>query len=358
MNDQLTTTTRRGLVVILIVVTAVALVSTSVEMARAAIPGVSATVVGPSPNQVAAGSTVPVTATFSSTDIGPLTVSVELQGTSGFGTLRLDTSATSSELTGCLEAGTSVNCTWDGDAADSPQTLGLLLDVDPAVAPFSWANLVAVVSSSSDTDIYASYEIFSSPPIGSTSLSGNVIGEGGTPVAGACIFVISSPLFVSQTITGSDGSWAISGLPDDYTFIVAVVPPFTSADGPCVTQNGPPPIPGPGEPQPVFIDDIWIDLSDPALTGGQGDPYVFAVNAGATVFSASASGLEACLSTAPASAIPRPSCLAAVTTSPTTIADTLPLTGTEPTMIGLLALTLVAGGVCLVMATRRPGGST
>jgi hypothetical protein len=27
-------------------------------------------------------------------------------------------------------------------------------------------------------------------------------------------------------------------------------------------------------------------------------------------------------------------------------------------MIGLLALTLVAGGVCLVMATRRPGGST
>ncbi len=213
--------------------------------------------------------------------------------------------------------------------------------------------------------------------MGTTSLSGTVITEGGLPVENACIFVLSSPLFVFQALTDSAGNWAIDDLPDTYTFVVAVVAPFVGTFGPCA-EAGPPPVPEPGDLQPVFYDDIWIDLSDPALTGGQGDPYVFAVNAGATVFSSSASGLESCLSTAPPEADPRPPCIAAVTTTTTTTTtpasttttqagvdaggattttepefDTLPTTGTNRSTATAIASLMVVLGVATVWTVRR-----
>ena len=347
-------------------------------LASAAIPGVSATINGPSPNPVPAGSTATANAQFSlAADTGPITVSIELQAPGGFGALRLDPAGTTSELTACVESGLAVTCDWDGESADSPQTLSVFIDVDPSVPPGTGANLAAIVTSATlpDTDVYATANISTNPPVGTTSLSGTVLTEGGLPVADACIFVLSSPLFVFQTITDSAGNWSLGDLPDTYSYVVAAVPPFQGSFGPCA-NNGPPPIPGPGDLQPVFYDDIWIDLSDPALTGGQGDPYVFAVNAGATILTSSTSGIESCLTTAPPEANPRPLCIAQVTTTTTTttttlvsttttapdvdagvttttVPPTLPFTGTSTTSLSVIGSLLIGLGAATLLAVRR-----
>ena len=355
------------------------LLTTTSLVASAAIPGVSANLNGPNPNPVQAGSTATANAQFSLTsDIGPITVSIELQGQTGFGALRLDPSGTTTGLINCVESGAAVTCDWDGLAANSPQTLAVLLDVDASVAPGSGANLAAIVTSATipDTDVYATAGISTNPPIGTTSLSGTVITDGEVAVESACIFVLSSPLFVYQAITDPGGNWAVNGLPDTYSFVVAAVPPFEGTFGPC-TNNGPPPIPGPGELQPVFFDDIWIDLSDPALTGGQGDPYVFAVNAGATVLTSSTLGIESCLTTAPPEANPRPLCIAQVptttttttttvgsttTTAPdvgaggpttTTTPGTLPFTGINSSVLLAIGSVLIVFGAATLLAVRR-----
>ncbi len=323
------------------------LVGTAPKTASAAIPGVSATINEPSPNPVPAGSTAGTSAQFSlAADTGPISVSIELQGPAGFGSLRLDAAGTTSELTGCVESATAVTCDWDGQSANSPQTLAVFIDVDESVPPNTGANLAAIVTAVAppDTDTYATAGMFTSPPLGTTSLSGIVITEGGTPVENACIFVLSSPLFVFQAITDSAGNWAVNDLPDTYSFAIGVVPPFVGTFGPCA-NNGPPPVPGPGELQPVFFDNIWIDLSDPALTGGLGDPYVFAVNAGATVFSSSASGLETCLSAAPPEAIPRPPCIAAVSTTTTTTTTMASTTTTASSDVGAGGATTTTAAV-------------
>ena len=347
------------------------------SLASAAIPGVSATINGPSPNPVPAGSTATANAQFSlAADTGPITVSIELQAPGGFGALRLDPAGTTSELTACVESGLAVTCDWDGESADSPQTLSVFLDVDPSVPPGTGANLAAIVTSATlpDTDVYATANISTNPPVGTTSLSGTVLTEGGLPVADACIFVLSSPLFVFQAITDSGGNWSLGDLPDTYSYVVAAVAPFQGSFGPCV-NNGPPPVPGPGDLQPVFYDDIWIDLSDPALTGGQGDPYVFAVNAGATVLTSSTSGIDSCLTSAPPEANPRPLCTAQVTTTTTTtttlvstttsapdvdagvttttVPDTLPFTGTSTTVLFVIGSLLIVFGAATLLAVRR-----
>jgi hypothetical protein len=86
-------------------------------------------------------------------------------------------------------------------------------------------------------------QLFVAPPVGSTSLSGRVITNDAAPVAKACIFVLSR-LAVFQAISDESGDWSLGGLPDDYLFAVAAVPPFVGSDGPCA-NNGPPPAPGP-----------------------------------------------------------------------------------------------------------------
>jgi hypothetical protein len=186
-----------------------------------------------------------------------------------------------------------------------------------------------------------------------------VITEGGAPVSQACIYILTSPPFVIPTLTDSAGQWQVTGLPDNYSYAIGVIPPFDLGFGPC-TNNGPPPIPGPGELQPVFIGDIWVDLSDPNLTGGLQDPFTFAVNAGATVFTGSNTGLQACLSTAPGSVVPRPPCIAAVTTttttavqSTTTTAEILPVTGSSASpWLAAGSLLLMSGLVALALGGR------
>jgi hypothetical protein len=347
-------------------------------LASAAIPGVSGIINGPSPNPVPAGSTATANAQFSlAADTGPITVSIQLQAPGGFGALRIDPAGTTSELTGCVESGIAVTCDWDGESVNSPQTLSVFLDVDASVPPGTGANLDAIVTSATlpDTDVYATANVSTNPPVGTTSLSGTVLTEGGLPVEGACIFVLSSPLFVFQALTDSAGNWSLSDLPDTYSYVVAAVAPFQGSFGPCA-NNGPPPVPGPGDLQPVFYDDIWIDLSDPELTGGQGDPYVFAVNAGATVLTSSTSEIESCLTPAPPEANPRPLCTAQVTTTTTTtttmsvsttstapdvdagvttttVPVTLPFTGTSTTSLFAIGSLLIVFGAATLLAVRR-----
>ncbi len=332
------------------------------------IDGVSAWITNPNPNPVPSGSTAQATATFNlSGDTGPITVSVELDAAPGFGELRLDPANTSVELTGCVAIGPSVSCAWDGASINSPQTLGVFIDVDASVAPNTEVMLHAVVDTdpTGGAEVYSTVYLYTAPPAGSTSLSGVVVTNDGVPVDQACIFVLATGA-VFPGITDSNGEWSVGGLPDNYSFAVGVIPPFEGTFGPCA-ENGPPPVPPVGELQPVFVGDIWVDLSDPYLTGGLGDPFVFAVNAGATVFTDTTTGIEACLTNAPGSQVPRPPCLlAATTTSTSTTVDvgaggvattteleTLPLTGVRSASlvaIGSIALLL---GVLLVSPRRE-----
>ncbi len=339
------------------------------------IPEVSANFTELAPNPIPAGSTASTSAQFSlSGDSGQIRVQIQLQAAPGFGGLRLDAAGTSSELDNCIEFGTSVVCDWDGDSTNSPQTLAVFVDVDSSVAPYSSAQLLAVVESPTATpEVYSNTYLETAPPLGTTSLSGIVVTAGGTPVAQACIFVLSSPSFVFPTLTDSTGAWSIDNLPDTYSFAIGVVPPFNGTFGPCA-ENGPPPISAPGELQPVFVGDVWIDLSDPLLAAGLGDPYDFAVAAGATVFTSSAASLEACLTSAPGSQVPRPGCAAQVrdttqqsTTSSTSDVsgrdvtstseitfDTLPLTGMHAsTYVGIAAFMILVGLAILGAVGQR-----
>jgi hypothetical protein len=334
------------------------------------IPEVSATIGDPTPNPVPSGSTAATTAEFSlsATTAEPITVQIALQAPPGFGTLRLDSAG--AELTNCLGDGsTAITCDWDGDSSNSPQSLSIFIDIDPSVAPDTGATLAAIVeSASASPEVYASAFMYTTPPIGTTSLSGTVITAGGLPVDQACVFVLSSPTFVFPAITDASGGWSVTGLPDTYSFAVGVVPPFVGTFGPCA-EAGPPPVPAAGDLQPVFVGDVWIDLSDPLLTGGLGDPYQFAVNAGATSFSSSASGLQACLTTAPGNQVPRPACVSAVTSTtattqpgPATTLDvaggsevtgeTLPFTGDTSMNTAALGVLLALAGIGLVLTGR------
>ncbi len=338
------------------------------SVARAdVIPEVSASIDNPDPNPVPAGSTAATTAFFSlSGDTGPIRVQIQLDAPAGYGSLRLDLANTSSELTGCLETGLSVICQWDGDSSESPQTLGVFIDVDSSVAADTEVMLHAVVESpSASPEIYATAYLYSAPPVGTTSLSGVVVTNNGVPVNQACIFILATGgVFVG--ITDSNGEWSVGGLPDDYSFAVGIIPPFVGTYGPCA-ENGPPPVSAAGELQPVFAGDVWIDLEDPYLTGGLGDPFVFATNAGATIFFDTTSGIEACLTNAPGSQVPRPPCqLAATTTSSstptsttsdvgagqvttTTELETLPFTGLRSaTLVAIGSLIVLVGMVLIV----------
>ena len=362
-TERVTTTAHsRRLHGVIIVLTAVSfLIAFAPAPAWAQIPNLSAFVNNPTPNPVPAGATATTTAVFSlGADSGPITVGIQLLGPAGFGALRLDAAGSSPELINCVETQTQVTCEWpNGLAVESPQTLAVFIDVDIA-APPTGANLAAIASSATvPVEVYGTAFIGAIPPLGTTTMSGTVITEGGAPVAQACIYLLSSPQFVFPTVADGAGAWQLTGLPDSYSFVVGVIPPFDIGFGPCAS-NGPPPVPAPGELQPVFFEDIWVDLADPNLTGGLMDPYVFAVNAGATVFTGSNGGIETCLTNAPAAADPRPPCVAAVTTTTSTsttvgigptstiLAETLPVTGPPTPMSPVVATVLILVGLGLL----------
>lgn len=308
-------TNRRALFSMFVFVSALAmtliLIALAAPPARADIPELSAWFDGPTPNPVAAGSSATVSGHFSvSGDIGAITIGLEIDADPGFGSLTLD--STSGDLFGCVTATTTITCVWDAQIADGVQTINATIAVNSDISPYSSSEIDA--TSESVTVPFgqeASASIGVEPPAGTTTLSGTAITDGGVPVENACIFVLSSPFYAFPTITDADGNWSLTGLPDDWDYVVAAIPPFDGVYGPCA-DDGPPQAPDPGELQPVFYDDIWIDLNDPGIAG---DGHAFAVSVGATVLSDSTSGIVSCLTATSGSTVPRPSCLPTATTS-------------------------------------------
>jgi hypothetical protein len=348
------------------------------------VPDITASFTGPTPTPVPAGATATLSAQFTlSADLGEITVSIELRGAGTQGTMTLDAGSTTPELTACTPAGSIITCTWDAQVTDGAQTLGVIIEVDELTpANTSW-ELFARVDDPASPDPPQELnrtQLFVAAPVGSTSLSGRVITTDAAPVAQACIFVLSR-LAVFQAISDESGDWSLGGLPDDYLFAVAAVPPFVGSNGPCA-NDGPPPAPRRGELQPVFFDDIWIDLTDPELIGGQNNPYDYAIAHGAVSFADTTAGIEFCLTSAPGTVVPRPSCLqvpptttTTTTTAPTSTtttaapttttstavptttstAVTLPATGSPPGPISLAAVVVVGlGVVAFLVARRRP----
>ena len=125
-----------------------------------------------------------------------------------------------------------------------------------------------------------------SAPVASTDcvtpdvmLSGHVVGVDGKPVK-ACVFVLGEESnAMGPFVTAPDGTWTASGLPRSTEFAVAFLPYFEGEFGDCA-DDGPPPAPGPGELQPAFLGNIWIDFTDESLFE---DPRGWGIERGATL---------------------------------------------------------------------------
>ena len=186
------------------------------------------------------------------------------------------------------------------------------------------------------------------PPV---VLSGHVDTTGPVPLANVCVFVLGSDRNgTAQTMTDAQGNWSISGLPTGFNVVVGFVPFFNGAAGPC-QNDGPPPVPQAGQLQPVFYSNVWVDLADPNLLN---DPYTWAVAHGATVLSAPTANVDACITNAAGTVVPRPSCTptvpAVVATSSTTPAATVPSTSPLLAFTGATFLPLVTIGSGLLLS--------
>ena len=186
------------------------------------------------------------------------------------------------------------------------------------------------------------------PPV---VLSGHVDTTGPVPLANVCVFVLGSDRNgTAQTMSDAQGNWSISGLPAGFNVVVGFVPFFNGSGGPC-QNDGPPPVPQAGQLQPVFYGNIWADLADPNLLN---DPYTWAVAHGATVLSAPTANVDACITNASGTVVPRPSCTpsvpAVVATSSTTPAATVPSASPLLAFTGATFLPLVTIGSGLLLS--------
>lgn len=159
-----------------------------------------------------------------------------------------------------------------------------------------------------------------------TTISGRVVGAGPVPISQACIFALGEQGFLGGAITTTDGRWTISNLPIDLPFVVGVVPPFDVGEGPC-SSEGRPPAPRPGDLQPEFYRNTWVDLTDERL---EDDAYGWATDHGAATISNSRSDIDVCLTTDAGSVVPRPSCDPSPTPTPTPSSQ--PTTTQAPTV--------------------------
>ena len=162
-----------------------------------------------------------------------------------------------------------------------------------------------------------------------TRFSGRVVGAGQSPINRACIFALGSAGPLGQAITSADGRWTIDNLPINFPLVVGVLPPFDVGEGPCVTEDGPPPVPA-GELQPEFYTNTWANVADDDL----GDnPYGWAVARGAQSITNNRSGIDVCLTTDAGTVVPRPLCDPASPTpqpTPTQSATVVPITNPDP----------------------------
>jgi len=141
------------------------------------------------------------------------------------------------------------------------------------------------------------------------AITGTVLTTGGVPEPGACIvaFAASNPTGpVGGAITDTQGTYSIGGLPDGTDLTVGFIPPFSGPGGPCDLSMAPPP-PPPGALQPVWSGNVFFNLGDPELGP---NPYAASLGQGAQIVR-TGDVVDACLTSAPASEVPRPPCVAA-----------------------------------------------
>jgi hypothetical protein len=182
-------------------------------------------------------------------------------------------------------------------------------------------------------------------------LSGHVDTTGPVPLANVCVFVLSADNNNGPpTMTDAQGNWSVSGLPADFNVVVGFVPFFNGAGGPCQT-NGGPPVPPAGQLQPVFYGNVWANLADPNLLN---DPYTWAVDRGAIALSVPTANVDACITNAAGTVVPRPSCTpsvpAVVTAAPTTPAASVPSAAPLLAFTGATIIPLVTIGSGLLLA--------
>jgi len=197
------------------------------------------------------------------------------------------------------------------------------------------------------------------PPV---ELSGHVDTTGPTPVANVCVFAVDPSGNGSLVLTDAHGNWSMSGLPAGFSVVVIFVPLFGSLARPCQGNGGGggPPVPGPGQLQPVLYNNVWVNLGDHTFLN---NPYTWAVAHGGTILSAPTANVDACLTDAAGTVVPRPSCTpsspAVVTASPSTTAGTgafSSLAFTGATFVPLVTIgsgLLLAGLVVIAIASTR-----
>jgi hypothetical protein len=200
-----------------------------------------------------------------------------------------------------------------------------------------------------------------------TTVSGRVVSFGPAPVFQACIVAIgANDMEVGFAISDADGRWTISGLPINFDYVVGVIPPFRTREGPCTGTNGPPPAPPPGALQPEFYDDTWADLSDPILDEF---PFTWATDPNsphpAVVLRNSRIGIDVCLTIETGRATQRSSCDPATPTTAPTESDSdtdskaaLAATGGPSPLLPALAAAMVVGAVVILGRARSIGRSS
>ncbi len=199
------------------------------------------------------------------------------------------------------------------------------------------------------------------------TVSGRVVGFGPVPIFQACIVALGPDGNVSNVaVSDANGRWTLTGLPINYNFVIAVLPPIQTSRGPC-QLDGPPPAPPPGALQPEFYDDTWADLSDQNLLQ---NPFGWATDPNsphpAVTLRNSRTGIDVCLTTEtgrntergscdPGTPTPTPTPTATVTPSVTGTPSTQPVlaaTGGPSRLTVALGAALLLGAVGLLTQCR------
>jgi hypothetical protein len=183
-------------------------------------------------------------------------------------------------------------------------------------------------------------------------LSGTVDTTGPVPMADVCVILLDAQSNgISAAITDTNGHWSLTGLPTTFSAVLVFLPGASDPGSPCTGGNGPPPVPAAGALQPIFYNNIWINLADPTLLN---NPYTWALAHGATLVTASATALNTCITNAPGTTSPRPGC------APTTTAaagaathDPIANTGTPTATLLTTASGLILFGAVLIRLSSR-----
>jgi hypothetical protein len=191
--------------------------------------------------------------------------------------------------------------------------------------------------------------------------SGRVVGVGPKPIFRACIVAIgANDTELGFAMSDADGRWKLRGLPINYDYIVGVIPPLKTGEGPCKTgaDDGPPPAPRSGALQPEFYDDTWVDLSDPNLRDK--NAFVWATDPDsphpAIALRNNRTGIDFCLTTETGRDTERGSCDPVTPTISQSTRPTLAATGGPSLLTPTLGASLLLLGAGGLLARSRAIG--